>query len=392
MSRYLALLFSAVHSARVAQRGYRIAGLPVHNYFAEAEDFVLLFKKGTGSDVILKACAGRCSMHGNPDVGGAAWAAVKGRDNAVAVVDGFQEDIELVEVDVEDFLIPDEEVFDDVPAASASWGLDSVGAPQRSSTGAGVHIYIQDTGMKTTHQDFGGRASAALDMTSGKAVECQGGPSNCAYDAHGHGTHCGGTAAGNTYGVAPGATIHAVKTLNPWGGSRSWQFMALEWVIANGEKPAVISMSLGGQGQDQGYRETLGAVTAAGMTVVVAAGNSNADACNFSPAFAQEAITVGATDVSDQRAYYSNYGSCNDIMAPGSNIISADSKSDGSRTMTGTSMACPHVSGAAALLLEADPSLTKDGIMAKLTASGKVGAISGLKANDPDLFLNVVGF
>merc|ERR1719277_1770111 len=146
-------------------------------------------------------------------------------------------------------------------------------------------------------------------------------------------------------------------------------------------------MSLGGAGTNQGYAIAIKKATAAGITVVVAAGNSDGNSCAFSPAFVPEAITVGATDSTDSRAYYSNWGKCNDIMAPGSSILSASHKTrDGSVSLSGTSMACPHVSGAAALLLQQNPSLDSVAIQAELEKLSRREFIAGLKWGDPDFF------
>jgi len=276
----------------------------------------------------------------------------------------------------------------DVHVSAASWGLERVGVFDRQYTGKGVHIYVQDTGIRVTHNDFGGRAIPTFDMTSGSGVECNG-DRNCAKDAQGHGTHCAGTAGGRTFGVASDATLHAVKTLSDSGsGARAWQYAAMDWVTTDGLRPAVLSMSLGGQGADPGYNSVIDAATSSGVTVVVAAGNSNSDSCGFSPAFAEKAITVGATDSNNFRASYSNYGRCNNIMAPGSDIVSASSSSDsGSRSLSGTSMACPHVSGGAALLLEGNPSLNSAQILSSMLSTARMNLISGLKSGDPKEFL-----
>merc|ERR1719330_1660090 len=224
-------------------------------------------------------------------------------------------------------------------------------------------------------------------MTGGSLVECKK-DSSCAADLRGHGTHCAGIAAGRKWGVASGAAIHAVKTLDDSGsGARSWQVAAIDWVASRAHRPAVLSVSVGGDGADQAYARSILAATEAGVVVIVAAGNEDQDACGKSPAFVEKAITVGATALSDARASYSNYGSCIDIMAPGSLIPSASPSIPGWASLSGTSMACAHVSGAAALLLEREPQLGSTGVMDTLERAGKRGTISGLKDNDSDLFL-----
>merc|ERR1719277_2737946 len=192
----------------------------------------------------------------------------------------------------------------------------------------------------------------ALDMTAGSPVECDGDMS-CAGDRQGHGTHCAGTAAGVSYGVAPSAAVRGVKVLSDRGsGSWSWSYYALDWLATNPTRPAVASMSLGGSGTQQAMADAVNAAVNGGVVVVVAGGNSNSDSCRFSPAFVPSAITVGSTTSLDARSSFSNYGSCTNIWAPGSNVVSASHTSDtGSRSLSGTSMACPHVSGAAALVL-----------------------------------------
>jgi len=389
----LASLISAGQGARTKrqfQQQPTIAGVPVHNFEAATEDsdFTIVFKQGISRDSLQRACKGLCTLMGNPDKGGVPF--VKVSKKAVEqIVNERPGDIEVLAPDVLDYAIPDVPGEDVAAVESArSWGLERVGVEDRGSTGKGVHIYVQDTGIRASHEDFGGRVIPTIDLTSEALVECDG-DMTCANDRQGHGTHCAGTAGGKTFGVASDAILHAVKTLSDEGsGARAWQYSAIDWVTTEGERPAVVSMSLGGRGADPGYTTVINAATSAGVTIVVAAGNSNSDACDFSPAFAANAITVGATTSFNMRASYSNYGTCNNIMGPGSDIVSASSASDtGSKSLSGTSMACPHVSGGAALLLEGNPSLKSNEILESMLATARKSLIGGLKADDPDEFL-----
>merc|ERR1712113_1259971 len=205
-----------------------------------------------------------------------------------------------------------------------------------------------------------------------------------AADVQGHGTHCAGTAAGTVYGVAPSAQVRSVKVLSDQGsGAWSWSYQALDWLATSSVRPAVASMSLGGNGVVAGMRDAVDAAVSAGVVVSVAAGNSNADACGFSPAYVPSAITVGSTTSTDARSSFSCYGTCVDIWAPGSNVVSASHTSDtGTTSLSGTSMSCPHVSGAAALVLEADPSKKASAVLQDLIDTSYRYVLSGLKVDD----------
>mmetsp|Transcript_17383 Transcript_17383/g.30334 ORF Transcript_17383/g.30334 Transcript_17383/m.30334 type:complete len:759 (+) Transcript_17383:40-2316(+) len=249
--------------------------------------------------------------------------------------------------------------------APASWGLDRIDQADlplsqstftEAYTGKGVNIYILDTGVNYNHNDFGSRASLAADFTSedGQGIA----------DGNGHGSHCSGTAAGSSYGIAKEANILGVKVLTSSGsGASSDVITGIAWAVQNQKdyydgEPAVLSLSLGG-GKSKAMKNAVNDAVAEGMIVVVAAGNDATDACNSSPSDAGGSaddggvITVGATTKTDGFASYSNYGSCVDLLAPGSSIKSTYKGSTTSTaTMSGTSMATPHVAGVAAVLLE----------------------------------------
>jgi subtilisin family serine protease len=244
-------------------------------------------------------------------------------------------------------------------------------------TGAGVRAYVIDTGIRTTHTQFGGRAAASFDAFGGNGQDC-----------NGHGTHVAGTIGGSTYGVAKGALLRAVRVLDCNGsGSTSGVIAGVDWVRANHVKPAVANMSLGG-GASSTLDAAVNNLSAAGVTIVVAAGNSNTDACTQSPSRAANAVTVGSTTTSDARSSFSNFGTCVDIFAPGSSITSAWSTSDtATNTISGTSMASPHVCGAAALYLQTFPGSSPATIRNALVNGATLNHITGAGSGSPNRLL-----
>jgi len=409
----LALFAAGAEGSRISRKRSSastkfIAGVPVLNYHTrkgsetaslaeleEAEqDWVVMVKPGTSDEQIQKMCKTNkkgCKLTGHPERG-VPFIDVQGTEKDLeAVLQSGGSAVRYAEPDRQIFMIPEMEETEVGPEA-ATWGLNKIGADQRPGTGSNTYIFVLDTGVRVSHQEFNGRAVPYLDMSVGSPSFCNG-DTSCAGDRQGHGTHCAGTAAGSSVGVAPGAIVGSIKVLSDSGsGSFSWSYYALDVLAQISSRPAVASMSLGGSGTSQAMADAVNAAVNAGVTVVVAAGNDNSDACYFSPAFVPSAITVGSTTSLDQRSSFSNYGSCTDIWAPGSSVYSAGVSYDSSySTLSGTSMACPHVSGGAALVLEANPSLTAWGVLSQLSANALKGRISGLSSADTNEFLYVAG-
>jgi len=264
---------------------------------------------------------------------------------------------------------------------NATWGLDRSDQRDRplngtyvyDTTASNVYTYIIDTGVRASHNDFGSR------VISGYTAINDGQGSN---DCNGHGTHVAGTVAGSTWGIAKAARIVPVRVLGCDGsGTNAGVVAGMDWVAANHTKPAVANMSLGG-GASTTTDNAVAGMRSAGVTVVVAAGNENQNACNVSPARSSAAITVGSTTSSDARSNFSNWGSCVDIFAPGSSITSAWINSNSStNTISGTSMASPHVAGIAALYLAGNPTASPAQVENAVINNASTGKVSGLNGS-----------
>lgn len=287
-----------------------------------------------------------------------------------------------------DFIEKDQQVHINAVQSGAVWGLDRIdqtALPLNQSYaypsgGYQVNVYVIDTGILTSHSQFQGRASSAMDFV---------GNDYDATDCNGHGTHVAGTIGGSTYGVAKNARLYAVRVLDCDGsGSYSQVIAGIDWVTRNHKSPAVANMSLGGpisQALDNAVRASI----RSGVTYALAAGNENSDACQSSPSRVWEALVVGSSTVADTRSSFSNYGSCVSLFAPGSEITSTWIGSNyATNTISGTSMATPHVAGVAALYLSQYPSATPEQVKSALVNSSTSNRLSGVGAGSPNSLLN----
>ncbi|MEY5034809.1 MAG: hypothetical protein RL447_1187 [Bacteroidota bacterium] len=277
--------------------------------------------------------------------------------------------------------------IDATTQTGATWGLDRTDQRNRpldlsytyNTNGSTVDAYIFDTGILPGHIEFSGRVLAGFDAFGSNTV-----------DGNGHGTHVAGTVGGTTYGIAKGVKLIAVRVLdNAGSGSNSGVVAGIDWAVGHhtAGKPAVGNMSLGG-GASTATDDAVRRAVTDGIVMVVAAGNSNANAANYSPARTLEAITVGATTSTDARASYSNFGSVLDIFAPGSSITSAwYTSSTALNTISGTSMASPHVAGVAALYLEAFPGSTPDQVSQGLKTAATPNVVTSAGTGSPNLLL-----
>ncbi|MFD8971282.1 S8 family serine peptidase [Streptomyces sp. NPDC059593] len=271
-----------------------------------------------------------------------------------------------------------------------SWGLDRIDQAETAGDekytypdngGEGVTAYVIDTGVRISHQDFGGRAAHGFDAVDND---------DTADDGNGHGTHVAGTIAGTAHGVAKKAKVVAVRVLDDNGSGTTEQVVAgIDWVTQNHSGPSVANMSLGG-GADEALDAAVKRAITSGVTFAVAAGNESSDAGQGSPSRVPEALTVASSTKDDEQSSFSNFGAVVDLYAPGSDITSAWNDSDtGVKTISGTSMASPHVAGAAVLYLAANPTATPADTAAALTGAATADAIKNPTSGTANKLLKV---
>jgi aqualysin 1 len=291
-----------------------------------------------------------------------------------------------------DYIEQDQTVSLTQTESGATWGLDRIDQADRpldtlyhfNYTGSGVTAFIIDTGIRADHVEFTGRVFEGYTaIADGRGTD----------DCNGHGTHVSGTVGGTTWGVAKQVSLRPVRVLDCRGsGTWSGVIAGIDWVANNAAlRPAVANMSLGG-GKSTSVNSAVAGAVSKGVTMVVAAGNSSADACNYSPSSEPSALTIGATTNSDARASYSNYGSCVDIFAPGSSITSAwNTSNSATNTISGTSMASPHVTGVAALATEANPGASPAAVGSFVIATASLNRIGSVGTGSPNLLLYSMG-
>ena len=355
-----------------------IAGSSVGQAQVMRSDYIVTFKGSPAAGMAAVNASGGKVFHtyGHALNG----VAVSLPDNAI---NGLRNRPEIAAIEL------DATVSIDATQTGATWGLDRIdqtSLPLNStysynSNGSGVTAYIIDTGILTTHSEFVGRTASGYS-----AINDGNGTSDC----NGHGTHVAGTVGGNIFGVAKGSSLVPIRVLDCAGsGSNSGVIAGINWVIANHESgvPAVANLSLGG-GANSALDTAVTNLVNDGVVVAVAAGNSNADACRTSPARVPLAITVGATEKTDKRSSFSNFGKCLDVFAPGTGIESAwITSSSSTRTISGTSMASPHVAGVAALVLQANPNWTPAQVSAKIIDGSTKNVVTNPGKSSPNRLL-----